>query len=162
MMCVSFSVSRKKSGEKLGRVSVYGRARYLKPERDGRASLQALLIALDASPVSLRRDFWRRMGRKGDQAIHGKRGHIYADGDGYLLCIGGQSARLWSAAKRKLSFCQLRIDGDDEGTLHLDHLPSLAEAKAIRRVMAIRKRRKPSREARPDLDRHFTPDNRPF
>jgi hypothetical protein len=31
-----------------------------------------------------------------------------------------REARLWSAAKRKLSFCQLRIDGDDEGTLHLD------------------------------------------
>jgi hypothetical protein len=69
-----------------------------------------------------------------------------------------REARLWSAAKRKLSFCQLRIDGDDEGTLHLDHLPSPAEARAIRRVMAIRKRRKPSGEARPDLYRHFTPD----
>ena len=135
---------------------------YLKPARDGRASLQALLIALDASPLSLRRDFWRGMGRKGDQAIHGKRGHIYADGGGYLLCIGGQSARLWSAAKRKLTFCQLRIDGNDEGTLHLDHLPSPAEAKLIRQVMAIRKRRKPSGAARPDLDRHFAPDNRPF
>ena len=128
------------------------------PERDGRASLQALLIALDASPLSLQRDFWSGMGRRGDYAIHGKRGHIYPDGDGYLLCVGGQSARLWSAVKRKLSFCQLRIDGDDEGTLHLDHLPSPAEARAIRQVMAIRKRRKPSGEARPNLDRHFTPD----
>ncbi|MFZ0150174.1 MAG: hypothetical protein WBG18_06050 [Xanthobacteraceae bacterium] len=136
--------------------------RYLKPARDGRASLQALLIALDASPLSLRRDFWRGMGRKGDHAIHGKRGHIYPDGDGYLLCIGAQSARLWSAAKRKLSFCQLRIDGGDEGTLHLDRLPSPAEAKAIRQVMAIRKRRKLSGAVRPDLDWRYTPDNRPF
>ncbi len=135
---------------------------YLKPERDGRASLQALLIALNASPLSLRRDFLRGIGRKGDQAIRGKRGHIYADGDGYLLFIGGQSARFWSAAKRKLSFCQLKIDDDDEGTLHLDHLPSPTEAKAIRQVMAIRKRRKPSGKARPGLDRHFSPDNRPF
>ncbi len=127
-------------------------------DRDGRASLQALLIALDASPLSLRRDFWSGMGRRGDHAIRGKRGHIYPDGDGYLLCVGGQSARLWSAAKRKLSFCLLRIDGDDEGTLHLDHLPSPPEAKAIRQVMAIRKRRKPSGEARSDLDRHVTPD----
>jgi hypothetical protein len=39
---------------------------------------------------------------------------------------------------------RLRIDGDGEGTLHLDHLPSLAGPKAIRQVMAIRKRRKQS------------------
>jgi hypothetical protein len=51
--------------------------RYIKPGRDGRASLKALLIALDASPLSLRRDLWRGMGRKGDQAIHGKRGHSF-------------------------------------------------------------------------------------
>jgi hypothetical protein len=117
-----------------------------------------LLIALDASPLSVRGDFWRGMGRRGDHAIHGKRGHIYPDGDGYLLCVGCQSARLWSAAKRKLLFCRLRIDGDDEGTLHLDHLPSPEEAKAIRQVMAIRKRRKSSGKPRPDLDRHFTRD----
>jgi hypothetical protein len=37
-------------------------------------------------------------------------------------------------------------------------MTSPAEAKAIRQVMAIRKRRKPSGEARRDLDRHFSPD----
>jgi hypothetical protein len=130
------------------------------PHRDGRTNLLVLLVALDASPLSLRRDFWRGMGRRGDHAIHGKRGHIYPDGDGYLLCIGAQSARLWSAAKRKLSFCQLRIDGEDEGTLHLDRLPSPAEAKAIRHVVGLRKRRRPSGEARPGLDHRYTPDIR--
>jgi hypothetical protein len=114
------------------------------PDRDGRASLRVLLLALDASPLSLRRDFWRGIGRRGDYAIRGKRGHIYPDGDGYLLYVRAQSARFWSAAKRKLSFCQLRIDGEDEGTLHLDHLPSPAEAKVIRQVVGIRKRRRPS------------------
>lgn len=128
------------------------------PDRDGRASLQALLTALDASPLSLRRDFWSGMGRRGDHAIHGKRGHIYPDGNGYLLYVRGHSVRSWSAAKRKLSFCQLRIDGEDEGTYHLDRLPSPAEAKAIRQMMAIRKRRKLSGEARRDLHGHFSPD----
>ena len=98
------------------------------------------------------------MGRRGDHAIHGKRGHIYPDADGYLLYVRGHSARQWSAAKRKFSLCQLRIDGDDEGTLHLDHLPLAAEAKAIRQVMAIRKRRKPSGQARPGLADRYTPD----
>jgi hypothetical protein len=127
-------------------------------DRDGRASLRVLLLALDASPLSLRRDFWRGMGRKGDYAVRGKRGHIYPDGEGYLLYARGHSARRWSAAKHKLSFCQLRIDGDDEGTLHLDRLPSPAEAKAIRQVMGVRKRRRPSGEARPGLDHRYTPD----
>lgn len=44
------------------------------PDRDGRASLRALLLALDASPLSVRRDFWRGMGRRGDYAVRGKRG----------------------------------------------------------------------------------------
>src|SRR6516225_253285 len=95
---------------------------------------------------------------RGDHAIHGKRGHIYPDGDGYLLCVHGHSARRWSALKRKLLFCQLRIDGDDEGTLHLDHLPPPPEAKVIRQVMAIRKRRRASGEGRPGLDHRYTPD----
>jgi hypothetical protein len=128
------------------------------PHGDGRASLRELLLALDASPMSLRRDHWPGMGRRGDYAIHGKHGHIYADGDGYLLYVRGHSARSWSAAKRKLSFCQLRIDGEDEGTLHLDRLPSAAEAKAIRKVVSVRKRRRPSGEARPGLDSRYTPD----
>jgi hypothetical protein len=131
------------------------------PHHDRPTNLPVLLVALDASPLSLRRDFWRGMGRKGDQAIHGKRGHIYPDGDGYLLCVGSQSARVWSAAKRKLLFCELRIDGEDEGTFHLDRLPSSAEAKAIRQVLGVRKRRRPSGEGRPDLDHRYTPDISP-
>jgi hypothetical protein len=133
--------------------------------RDVRASLRVLLSALDASPRSLQRDFWRGMGRKGDYAIHGKRGHIYPDGDGLLVYVGDISVRQWSAAKRKLSFCQLKVDGDDEGTLHLDRLPSPTEAEAIRQVLGVRKRRRPSGEAptpsgeaRPGLDSRYTPD----
>ena len=128
------------------------------PDPDDRARLRVLLLALDASPLSLQRDFWRGMGRKGDYAIHGKRGHIYSDADGYLLYVRGHSARQWSAAKRKFSLCQLRIDGDDEGTLHLDHLPSPAKAKAIRQVLGVRKRRRPSTEAPPGLADRYTPD----
>jgi hypothetical protein len=120
--------------------------------RDGRVSLRVLLLVLDASPLSLRRDFWRGMDRRGDYAIHGKHGHIYPDGDGYLLYVRGRSERQWSAAKCKLSFCQLRIDGEDEGTLHLGHVPSPEEAKAIRQVLRVRKRRRPSGEPRPGLD----------
>lgn len=80
------------------------------------------------------------------------------------ICFASAVNRRGYGLRRNGSFrfCQLRIDGGDEGTLHLDHLPSPAEAKLIRQVMAIRKRRKPSGEARPDFDPRYTPDNRPF
>jgi hypothetical protein len=52
--------------------------------------------------------------------------NIYPDGDAYLLYVRGHSARSWSAAKHKLSFFELRIDGEDEGAFHLDRVPSPA------------------------------------
>jgi len=106
------------------------------PERDDRASLLALLAALDASPRSLRRDDC------GDYAINGKHGHVYADGSGYLLCVTtGESPRSWTGVKRRLGFGQLRQNGDDEGSLQLDRLPAPHEAAAIRDALGIRKRR---------------------
>ena len=89
-------------------------------ERDDRASLLALMAALDASPLALQRDLSRGEGRKGDR---------------------------WGAIKDKLSFCQLRQDGDDEGCLHLDHLPTACQAEAIRDALHIRKRRHMTPEA---------------
>ena len=43
--------------------------------------------------------------------------------------------------KKRLAFCRLTQDGDDEGCLHLDRLPTAAEAEAIRDDLGIRKRR---------------------
>jgi hypothetical protein len=111
--------------------------------------LETLLDALDASQVTLKRDFQLDYGHVGDYAIHGKFGHIYPDGDGFLLCVyTGESARRWSAIKGKLSFCRLQQDGDDEGCLHLDHLPTPDEAEVIRDALGIRKRRHLSPEAK--------------
>ena len=47
-----------------------------------RNALVRLLDTLDASNVTLKRD-----GGKGDLAIFGKYGHVYADSNGYLLCV---------------------------------------------------------------------------
>jgi hypothetical protein len=112
-------------------------------------NLKTLLDALNASQTTLIRDFHRYFGHVGEYAIHGTYGHIYSDGDGFLLCIHtGESARRWSAIKRKLTpFCRLTQDGDDEGCLHLDHLPTPHEAKLIRDALRIRKRRSMSPEA---------------
>lgn len=106
-----------------------------------RAHLEALLTVLDATRRAFRRDscgYW---------VIKGKRGHIYADGKGFLIVVGTEgSIRLWTNTKRKLGFCQVTQDGDDEGCLHLDHLPTPAEADLIRDALKIRRKR------------HYTPD----
>jgi hypothetical protein len=47
---------------------------HFQPERDDRASLLALMTALDASPRALQRDLSRGEGRNGDRGIHGKLG----------------------------------------------------------------------------------------
>ena len=98
---------------------------------DDRQRLQALLTALDATPRALRRD------PCGTFAIMGKAGHIFADGLGYLLCVcTGELVRRWTGVKSRLRFCRVTQDGDDEGCLHLDRLPTRTEASAIRKRSA--------------------------
>lgn len=133
-------------------------------EIDGndRASLKTLLDALDASEVTLKRDWVRGEGRTGDLGVRGttdRAGNdanvIYRDGAGFLLYFTTDetddrepSGRPWNLAKAKLGFCQVTQDGDWEGCLHLDHLPTAAEAETIREVLGIRKRRHLSDDAR--------------
>ena len=96
-----------------------------------------LVDALSASSLSLRRDecgAWR---------ITGSRGHIYTwgDGDTWVMYVASGSARKWSADKRKLAFCCLTQNGEDEGCLRLMGLATAAQAAIIREVLGIRKRR---------------------
>ena len=126
------------------------------------SNLETLLDTLNASQTALTRDFHRDHGDVGDYAIRGKYGHVYPDGAGYLLCVhtqetdkGGHvtySPRRWTNIKARLSFCRLQQDGDDEGCLHLDHLPTQDEAGAIREALGIRRRRKVTPKARAQLE----------
>ena len=102
---------------------------------DDRAQLLTLVKALDVSVLRLRRD------ECGDHRINGKRGHIYRDGAGFLLYVTtGESKRRWTNTKQRLGFCRVTQDGDDEGCLHLDRLPTRAEAGLIRQALRIRRR----------------------
>jgi hypothetical protein len=93
---------------------------------DDRDSLLSLVAALDASPRALRRD------ECGDWQITGKHGHVYVDGACYLLCVmTGESPRRWGFVKKRLRFCRLTQDGDDEGGLYLDRLPAPDEAERL-------------------------------
>src|SRR5262249_42065960 len=102
---------------------------------DDREKLVNLTTALKASVTTLTRDDC------GDWQLKGQRGHIYVDGNGYLLVIYAGTARMWGSIKERLSFCRVTQDGDDEGCLHLDHLPNKEEAAKVRACLKLRKRR---------------------
>ena len=105
----------------------------------------------------------------GDYQITGKTGHVLADDAGYLLYVTidesnrdrgatpaterEPSSRPWKNAKAKLAFCRMTQDGDLEGCLHLDRLPTAEEAVVIREVLGIRKRRLMTADALSKLER---------
>src|SRR5262249_23184438 len=82
----------------------------------------------------------------------GSRGSIHTFGDGqtWVLFVACRSPMHWTYTKRRLAFCTLGQDGDDEGTLRLHRLPTDAEATVIRDLPGIRKRMELTRE---DLER---------
>ena len=86
---------------------------------------------------------FRSLGRDecGTWRLLGSRGHIYRDGDGWLLYVRCRSTRHWTYTKRALAFCRVTQDGDEEGCLHLDRLPSTAEAEEIRQAVGLRQTR---------------------
>jgi hypothetical protein len=130
-------------------------------------TLETLVVALDASPLALRRERYRDSNERGDWAIIGKSGHVYTDGAGFLLYVAtDESPRRWTGIKRRLAFCRLTQDGDDEGCLRLDRLPAAGEAGLIREAIGIRKRRHLSPDARAQarvaLERARSLDKTPF
>jgi hypothetical protein len=124
---------------------------YQESKRDDRATLLAFVAALDASPRSLRRD------ECGDYVIKGKSGHVYVDGNGYLLVVTtGESPRRWTSVKKRLSFCRVAQHGDDEGSLHLDRLPAPHEASLIRDALGIKRKRRLSPEVLASLQNRLS------
>jgi hypothetical protein len=100
-----------------------------------RGALLAFARALNSSPRALRRD------ECGDWRIGGNRGHAYAVPGGFQFYCAPGSTRAWTFAKRAMSFAKVTQDGDEEGILFLDRLPTEAEAGIMRRYVAIPKRR---------------------
>jgi hypothetical protein len=90
---------------------------------------------LDGKPT-LRRDDC------GDYAIWGRLGHIYAVQEGFQLVIStDKSPNRWTRVKKRLSFCRLAQDGDDEGTMFLRNRPTAAQAEATREAIGLHKKR---------------------
>jgi hypothetical protein len=101
------------------------------PARD---ALLEFAMALGSASSALRRD------ECGDPRINGKRGHVYAVPGGFHFYCVCASAKAWTYAKRALSFAKVTQDGDEEGMLFLDRLPTPAEAEITRHYLGIAKR----------------------
>jgi hypothetical protein len=105
-----------------------------------REQQKALLAALGAWDRALRRD------ECGAWTIIGTRGTIHSWGDGksWVLFIACRSAQHWTYTKRRLSFCAVTQNCDDEGCLRLRQLPTPEQANIIRDILGIQKRREVS------------------
>lgn len=132
------------------------------PPAKQRPTLLALRDALGCRDNALRRD------ECGDRRINGKHGHIYAvpgtleqpTAQGFLIYYSGPehigSARGWGFAKRAFQDfgCTVTQDGDDNGAVFLDRLPTPGEAAIIRDKLHIAKKRESGEEELARLRRH--------
>jgi hypothetical protein len=132
-----------------------------------RAQQKALLTALGGWDRALRRD------ECGAWCIFGTRGKVYTWGDGltWVIWVGCRSARHWTSTKKRLAFCEVTQDCDEEGCLRLHTLPTSEQAIVIRDVLGIQKRREDTpetlarlrarlaalNEAQPQLKPHLQP-----
>ena len=73
-----------------------------------------------------------------DYNILGTKARVFVDQSYWYIYIFGYS---WSLAKRYLSFMEVFQDGDHEGILKLNRMPSFKEAMIIRRIAGFRKKR---------------------
>jgi hypothetical protein len=113
----------------------------LYPPAVQRPALLKLAEALVSRDNALRRD------ECGDWRIKGRFGWIYAVPEGYQTYYRGAdefeeptTARGWINTKQEMPFARVSQDGDTEGILILDRLPTPEEALIIRERLRIPKR----------------------
>jgi hypothetical protein len=99
--------------------------------------LRSMLTALDAAGNQMRLDECRTW------TIMGKRGYVATWGDGarwFIYCAPG-SGRKWNNLRRDLSHLgKCTQDGDDEGIIRIDALPTPEQAVLIRKAIGLSKR----------------------
>lgn len=66
--------------------------------------------------------------------------------EGFQIFVKAASRQAWTWAKKALVFAAVTQDGDDEGILLLDRLPTHDESATIRDYTGIRKRQELSAE----------------
>jgi hypothetical protein len=127
--------------------------------RTNRTADRHLLIrlaeSLSVSQGRIRRDLC------GDWVIVGTRGHVLTDGTAAFAYLPAGTARRWEKAKSILNFLSPTQDGDTEGILRLDGMPTPEQAKVIRKLLGFRPRTELSEADRAELKNRFkTPSQR--
>jgi hypothetical protein len=124
-----------------------------------KAKLQTMLVALDAAHSQLRLDSCRTW------TIRGKRGYLATWGNGvrWLIYCAPGSARKWNRIRQALSpLGRCTQDGDDEGIIRIDRLPTHEQAALIRKAIGLVRRRPapanafPTSPAKSPVQDHFT------
>ncbi len=110
------------------------------PPTKQKMMLEPFAKALGSADNAFRRD------ECGDWRINGSRGHVYAAPEGFQIFVKARSKLAWTWAKRSLAFAVVTQDGDDEGILLLDRLPTPDESTTVRDYTGIRKRQELSPE----------------
>lgn len=104
----------------------------------GRSEDKKLLQTLsDSLKTSYRRI---KLDECGDWNIKGIKGHIFTDGKFWYVFMNSDSTRKWINIKRALRFMEVTQDGDTEGILRQEKMPTIYEAKNIRKVLGLRRR----------------------
>jgi hypothetical protein len=113
-----------------------------------RQVLLELAEALGSRKAALHRDECE------DWRISGSHGHVYAvpgiagePKPGFHFFVLNWKGLGWANAKLALSFAKLTNDGEDEGSVFLDRLPTPEEAAALRHYCGIHKKAEYSGEA---------------
>jgi hypothetical protein len=101
------------------------------PSSVQREALVKFVLALGCASTAFRRD------ECSDPRINGKHGHVYAVPGGFQLYCACETKQAWTWAKKGLAFAKPSQDGDEEGLLFMDWLPSPDEAVTIRRYLGI-------------------------
>jgi hypothetical protein len=102
------------------------------PPARQREALFKFARALRSASTALRRD------ECGDPSISGARGHVHAVPGGFQLYCVCETKQAWTWAKKGMAFAKVTQDGDEEGMLFMDRLPTPDEAEIIRRYCGIR------------------------
>lgn len=87
----------------------------------------------------------------GDWNIYGSKGKIFTDAKLWYVYFSCGSKRGWNNLKARLKFMEVSQDGDAEGILKLERMPTEKEAEKLRKDIGLRKRTILTEEQRAEL-----------
>jgi len=106
---------------------------FTKDQTTDRIFLTEMSIKMGVSQRRIRLNEYRWVILQGDRST------INYDGKWWYFNILDLTPMKWRNVKKKLSFMEVSQDGDDEGVLRLDRMPTDEECEIIRKIGGFRK-----------------------